>query len=71
MENGKILDEGSPDAIIKEFVKDMDAPEPSRDPSDIGEPVIKAENLEKKFVLIKGGKVLEVKDINFDVKEGK
>lgn len=70
MENGRILDEGSPDTIIKEFVKDMDTPEPSRDPSDIGEPVIKAEDLEKKFVLIKGGKVLEVKDINFNVKKG-
>ena len=70
MENGKIIDEGSPETIIAEFVKNMDAPEPSRDPLNVGEPVIKTENLEKNFVLIKGGKVLEVEDINFNVKEG-
>ena len=70
MEDGKIIDEGSPEDIIQEFVKGMDLPEPSRDPADVGEPVIEVKDLEKKFFLIKGGNVLEVENINFDVKKG-
>ena len=70
MENGKIKDEGSPDEIIKEFVSEMDAPETSRDLKTVGEPVIKVEDIERRFFLIKGGNVLEIKDINFQVREG-
>ncbi|MCE7698166.1 MAG: ATP-binding cassette domain-containing protein, partial [Methanobacterium paludis] len=70
MEDGNIVDEGSPDDIIQKFVKGMDLPEPSRDPADVGEPVIEVKDLKKKFFLIKGGNVLEVENINFDVKKG-
>ena len=48
----------------------MDAPEPPRDPEDIGKPVIKVNDVKKKFVLLKGGNVLNIADINFDVKNG-
>ncbi|KAF5073632.1 ABC transporter ATP-binding protein [Methanobacterium aggregans] len=70
MEDGKIKDEGSPDEIIKEFVSEMDVQEPPRDLATVGEPVIKVENVERRFFLIKGGDVLQIENINFQVKEG-
>ncbi len=70
MENGKVVDEGTPKAIIPKFISDMDAPEPQREPGEIGESVIKVTNINKKFVLLKGGNVLKIEDINFEVSEG-
>lgn len=70
MEKGEIIDEGSPKDIIKEFVKEMEPIEPLRDPEDVGNAVIKVRDLERKFTLLKGGNVLKVEDINFDVKKG-
>jgi len=70
MKKGEIIDEGSPKDIIKEFVKEMETIEPLRDPEDVGNAVIKVRNLERKFTLLKGGNVLKVEDVNFDVKKG-
>jgi methyl coenzyme M reductase system, component A2 len=70
MENGKVIDEGTPKNIIPKFITEMDAPEPPREAGEIGEPVIKVANINKKFVLLKGGNVLNIEDINFDVKNG-
>jgi methyl coenzyme M reductase system, component A2 len=70
MENGKILTEGTPKEIIPKFISEMDAPESPREPEDIGEPVIKIEDIKKRFVLLKGGNVLNIEDINFDIKKG-
>jgi methyl coenzyme M reductase system subunit A2 len=70
MENGKVVDEGTPKTIIPKFITDMDAPEPPRASGEIGESVIKVTNVNKKFVLLKGGNVLKIEDINFDVKKG-
>ena len=70
MENGKVIDEGTPKTIIPKFITDMDAPEPPREDGEIGEPVIKVTNINKKFVLLKGGNVLNIEDINFEVKKG-
>ena len=70
MENGKVIDEGTPKNIIPKFITDMDAPEPPREAGEIGKPVIKVTNINKKFVLLKGGNVLNIEDINFEVKKG-
>lgn len=70
MEKGEIINEGSPKDIIKEFVKEMEPIEPLRDPEDVGEAVIKVRDLERKFTLLKGGNVLKVEEVNFDVKKG-
>ena len=70
IENGKVVDEGTPKTIIPKFITDMDAPEPPRAPDELGESVIKVTNVNKKFVLLKGGNVLDIENINFDVKEG-
>jgi methyl coenzyme M reductase system, component A2 len=69
MEKGQIIDEGSPEVIIKKFVKKMEPSEPLRDPDDIGEDLIKVRDLERKFSLLHGGNVLKIEDMNFDVKE--
>lgn len=70
LEKGKVIKEGKPEEIIPDFISEMAEPESSRDPEDIGEKVIKVENIDKRFVLLKGGNVLEIEDINFDVKGG-
>jgi methyl coenzyme M reductase system subunit A2 len=70
MDGGKVVADGSPDAIIKQFLKKMDPIMPGRDLDDHGLPIIQAQDLERSFFLLKGGNVLELKDINFDVKEG-
>lgn len=69
MENGEIIDDGSPKDIIKRFVKGMEPTEPLREPSDIGETIIKIEDIGRKFTLIKGGNVLNIEDVNFEVKK--
>ena len=70
MEKGKVVDEGTPRTIIPKFIMEMDEPEPPREPGEIGDPVIKVADIKKKFVLLKGGNVLKIEDINFDVKKG-
>lgn len=70
MENGRIIDEGTPDDIVHEFTKNMEAPEPIRDKSDIGDSVVEVKELYRKFFLLKGGSTLQIEDINFDIKQG-
>ena len=70
MENGSVIEEGTPKNIIPNFIKEMDAPEPPRKPGEIGDSVIKVSDIQKKFVLLKGGNVLEIDDVNFEVKKG-
>jgi methyl coenzyme M reductase system subunit A2 len=70
MEKGEIIKEGTPKDIIKEFVEGMEPMETLRDPSDVGEPLIRVEDLGRRFTLLKGGNVLNVEDVNFKVQEG-
>lgn len=70
MENGKVVDDGTPKTIIPKFIMEMDVPEPPREPEEIGDPVIKVADIKKKFVLLKGGNVLKIDNINFEVKKG-
>ncbi|HTX61074.1 MAG TPA: ABC transporter ATP-binding protein [Methanobacterium sp.] len=69
MENGSIADEGSSKDIIKKFVKDMEPVSPLRKPSDIGKPIIKVEDINRKFTLLKAGNVLNIEDVNLEIKE--
>lgn len=70
MGEGRIIDEGTPEKITREFIKDMEPVEPLAGPEIIGKPIIKVENLYKKFILLKGGSTLNIEDINFDIKRG-
>ena len=66
LEDGEIVDEGTPEDICDKFMADM---EPIVDIQNIStdEDVIKACDLKKRFYLLTGGNVLEMKDINFKV----
>lgn len=70
MENGQIVEEGRPDDIIEKFIKGMEPALPGRDVKSIGGTIIRVDNLEKKFVLLKGGNVLRIKDLSFQVARG-
>lgn len=70
MENGEIIDEGKPEDIVPEFLKDMEPSEPLAGPENKGDSIIKVENLYKRFFLLKGGNTLQIEDINFDIRAG-
>ena len=70
MENGKIIDEGDPKTIIKEFLKDIEPEEELKSPEPSSEEIIHVKDIEKRFFLIKGGAVLDINDINFNVNKG-
>lgn len=68
MENGRIKDHGTPKTIITKFKEEMEEEEPLN--PQIGEPIIRVENLDKRFFLIKGGNTLHIEDINLEIKKG-
>ncbi|MDI6644439.1 MAG: ABC transporter ATP-binding protein [Methanobacteriaceae archaeon] len=70
MDKGEIIDEGSPDVIIGEFLNSIDSKYENQEDSQVDDPIIKVENLKRKFFLLKGGNVLEMEDINFKIKKG-
>jgi len=70
MKEGHIAGVGSPDEIIKRFLKDMEPKISGRDPKEIGQTLIKAKDIKRRFYLLKAGNVLELEDVSFNVKEG-
>ncbi|MCK9151654.1 ABC transporter ATP-binding protein [Methanobacterium alcaliphilum] len=69
MENGEIKDEGTPKEIIPEFLSELED-ELILPKQKFDEVIIKVKDLEKRFFLIKGGEVLELKDVNLDINKG-
>jgi len=69
LENGKIIDEGKPEEIIKKFLKKMKPaiPMPVRT-SD--KTVIKVNGLSKRYWLVRQGEVLDLDNINLEFKQG-
>ena len=68
LEDGEIVDEGSPDEICDKFMEGMD------DIVDIqnistDEDVIDVKDVYKRFYLLTGGEVLQIEDINFKVQK--
>jgi methyl coenzyme M reductase system, component A2 len=70
MEDGQVKDEGAPDEVINKFLKGMEEAEPGRDTQDVGPSLIKIDDLARRFYLWKGGHVLSMEDISFEVNEG-
>lgn len=68
LENGEIKEEGNVETITKDFLADLEDEVPI-DNTVSKESIIKAKDLEKRFYLLKGGNVLEIEDINFEVKK--
>lgn len=69
MYNGKVEEIDLPEKIIADFLKDEE-PEYPIAQMDRTEPIIKVENLNKDFYLYKGGHVLTIENINFQVNKG-
>jgi methyl coenzyme M reductase system subunit A2 len=69
LENGKIIEEGAPEDVLKKFLKKMKpaVPMPERK-SD--KTVIKVSNLSKRYWLIRQGEVLDLENISIDFKQG-
>ncbi|KZX15854.1 methionine import ATP-binding protein MetN [Methanobrevibacter cuticularis] len=68
IENGEIKEEGNVKSISEDFLKGLD-PQVAIDPIIDEETVVRIQDIEKRFYLIKGGEVLEMNDINFDIKK--
>ncbi len=68
LEDGKIKDEGDPVKITDEFLEEM---EPIVDVDNISEDesLIDVKEIYKRFYLLTGGEVLNIEDINFEVKK--
>ncbi|MHC1631719.1 MAG: ATP-binding cassette domain-containing protein [Methanotrichaceae archaeon] len=69
LEGGEIKSQGDPDQVLSQFLSLLNEPEQlvSR-PS--AQPVIKVENLYKRNYLFSTGEVLNIKDLNFEIREG-
>ena len=69
LENGKIIEEGEPEYVLKKFIKKMKPaiPMPQRT-SD--KTLIKVTGLSKRYWLFRQGEVLDLDNINLDFKEG-
>ncbi|MCQ2972405.1 MAG: ATP-binding cassette domain-containing protein [archaeon] len=69
IEDGEIVKEGSAEEITTEFLSDMeDMVDVENNPTDID--VIECKDVDKRFYLLHGGDVLQIKDINFKVQKG-
>jgi len=67
LEDGEIKEEGDPKTVTKDFLKEI-SPQVEMDSTVDDETVIKAINLQKRFFLLKGGNVLDIEDINLEIK---
>ncbi|OED30035.1 ATP-binding cassette domain-containing protein [Methanosphaera sp. WGK6] len=67
--NGKVEEVNDTETIIDKFLSNEESIYPIAD-MDRSEPIIKVRNLTKDFYLYKGGHVLTINDINFDVNKG-
>ncbi|OQD58080.1 methyl-coenzyme M reductase, component A2 [Methanobrevibacter arboriphilus JCM 13429 = DSM 1125] len=68
LEDGKIKEEGCPKDVTDDFLDELDT-EIAIDPTVDDETIIKVNNLEKRFFLLKGGNVLDIEDINLEIKK--
>lgn len=68
LKDGEIAEEGDPKTVTDDFLGELD-PEVEMDSTVDDLSILKANNLEKKFFLLKGGNVLEIEDINIEVKK--
>lgn len=67
--NGKVQDIDKSEIIIEKFLKDEEPIYPIKY-MDRTKPIIKVDNLRKDFYLFKGGHVLTIDDVSFNVNKG-
>lgn len=69
LEDGEITKTGKPDEIINEFLSGME-PVVDIENKSSDKSIVKVEDIYKRFFLFSGGEVLQIKDVNFDIKKG-
>lgn len=69
IEDGKVVDDGEPISVLKNFLKDLN---PKEDLTALSEkvPCIKAEHISKRMSLIRVGEVLNIKDQSLEINKG-
>ncbi|MCS7130763.1 MAG: ATP-binding cassette domain-containing protein [Archaeoglobaceae archaeon] len=66
--NGRVLDEGEAEEMIKKFLSELEAPKVGK--KRIGGEVIRLENVRKRYYVIPGGQTLDLKDVSFSIRRG-
>ncbi|MDD3043193.1 MAG: ABC transporter ATP-binding protein [Methanosarcinaceae archaeon] len=69
LENGKIVEEGKPSKVLKNFRKSMN-PKEGLIKSESNEVCIRVKELSKRYVVLRMGEVLNIKDFSLDVHRG-
>ncbi|MCE8428967.1 MAG: ABC transporter ATP-binding protein [Candidatus Methanoperedens sp.] len=69
LEDGRIIEEGKPEEVLKKFIKKMKPAVPMPQPKS-DKPIIKVTGLSKRYWLIRQGEVLDLDNINIEFKEG-
>lgn len=69
MFNGEVKEIDTPEIIIEDFLKDEEEVYPIAQ-MDRTEPIIKVNNLTKDFYLFRGGHVLTIDDVSFEINKG-
>ncbi|MEL4306326.1 ATP-binding cassette domain-containing protein [Methanococcoides sp. LMO-2] len=69
LEDGKVVEDGEPEVVLKNFLKDLN---PKEELSELKEkvPCIKAINISKRLALIRVGEVLNIKDQSLEINKG-
>ncbi len=66
MENGKIIQEGSVEEVISKFKEEME-PIVDINIESTNQPIIKTQEVDKRFFLLTGGETLNIENLNFNV----
>lgn len=69
LEDGKIIEDGKTETVLKHFLKDMQ-PQVEINPVEKKETVIKIRDINKRLALIRVGEVLNFKDLSLDIYRG-
>ncbi|WMW21378.1 ATP-binding cassette domain-containing protein [Methanolobus mangrovi] len=69
LEEGKIIEIGEAEKVLKHFLKDIEEQVPLTDKAD-GRPIIKVTGLSNRFVLLRVGEVLKFEDISLEINKG-
>lgn len=69
LENGKVVAQGEPEPLIKDFLKDMKPVVPLPQLKD-KKTVIKVRDLSQRYFLVRQGEVLDIEDMNVEFKKG-
>jgi methyl coenzyme M reductase system subunit A2 len=68
LEDGKIKDEGEPKQVIDRFLSAVGHIQ--KEEASCGEPIVRVEELEKKYITLDRGVIRAVNNVSFDINEG-